>query len=124
MPFAESMHAQAERWLRVLSRYGVAATALTSLGFTEERREPTAERELGDHAGLAADPDPLPTVTSRSRHIADQRGARAVSTAHVLRAVLDVYSGQFERVLADHGISSNDLIEQLDRLPDGDRASG
>lgn len=124
MPFAESMHAQAERWLRLLSRYGVAATALTSLGFTEERRESSFEREAGSHVGPAADPDPMPVVTSRSRQIADQRGAQTVSTAHVLRAVLDVYGEAFERVLAHHGVGGKDLIGALDRLSDSDRATG
>jgi hypothetical protein len=47
-----------------------------------------------------------------------------VSTAHVLRAVLDVYGEAFERVLAHHGVGGKDLIGALDRLPDSDRATG
>jgi anti-sigma B factor antagonist len=113
MPFAESKRAEAERWLRVLSRYGDAATALASLGFTEEVPERGPEREDQDRPRHPAARDPVATVTEHARRTADRRGVSTVTTTDLLGAVIDVYGDEFERVLTQHGITSDDLTERL-----------
>jgi anti-sigma B factor antagonist len=117
MPFARSSAEQAERWLRVLCRYGDAAGVLTSLGITDEL--PVAP---GGHSDGPAPPsgrvdrDPVSTVTRAAEVAARRRGASGIRPSDLLEAVIAVYGPEFEHVLRLHGVSSADVTERLREL--------
>jgi anti-sigma B factor antagonist len=114
MPFAQSVEDQAERWLRVLRRYGEAGAVLASVGASE-----TAEHEVnraGDQAANIVDTNVIAAVTEDAGRIAAQRRAPRVATTDLLLGVMHVYGAVFDRVLAAHGA---DIGELARRIADG-----
>lgn len=115
LPFADSPVAEAERWLRVLRLHGEAGRALTALGLSEapldgaepgEGRTPPATEGAGD---------PVAAVVDHARGVATARGAAAVGTADLLRAVMAVYGAAFDWVLRARGSDPAEVVEELGR---------
>jgi anti-sigma B factor antagonist len=121
MPFAQSPDAQAERWLRALRRSGDTGIVLMSLGASDDPVEEASKfaHEAHTPSRSASDPDVVATVTRQARLIADARKHRAIRTDDLLGAAMDVYGPTFDRVLARHGITADDLIKQLGLSPRG-----
>jgi hypothetical protein len=120
MPFAPSVDAEAERWLRILRLYGEAGAALQGLGVSEAPLEPIggeAEDERPaltrlDGRGVVA------AVTEHAILAAGRRGAGTIGTSDVFVAVVQVYGADFDRVLWAHGTDSDEVLERLGvRIP-------
>lgn len=116
LPFARTREDEAERWLRVLRLHGDVARSLQSVGIGEAPvRRP---HKPVSSPGLSGEPngtDAVELVTERAGRIAGEHGAASVSTTHVLRAVMDVYGGDFDRVLRAYGSDRDAVLEILDR---------
>jgi hypothetical protein len=118
MPFARTPDDEVERWLRVLRLHGQVGIALQAIGVSEV---PLAGAEEGsEHAapsGSGADHgDAVARVTEAAVRIAEERDKHALTTTHILLAVMYVYGEDFDRVLQEHG---TDRTEVLERLGDG-----
>lgn len=113
MPFAQSREEQAERWLRALRRHGEAGAVLASLGVQEGPVSHVDDRPATDPEN-PDDADPVMIVTEHAGHIAAERGSMKLSTTDVLRAVIQVYSETFARVVAAHGVSLHEVVERLE----------
>jgi len=118
MPFARSSAEQAERWLRILCRYGDSAVVLASLGITDELPDAAGERAEGAEPSpeRPVDRDPVATVTRSAELAAHDRGESGIRPSDLLQAVMSVYGSQFEHVLMLHGVGSADVIEGLRKL--------
>jgi len=121
MPFARSSAEQAERWLRILCRYGDSAVVLASLGITDELPDAASEGAEGAEGveqspGRPVDRDPVAAVTRSAELAARDRGESGIRPSDLLQAVMSVYGSQFERVLMLHGVGSADVIEGLRAL--------
>jgi hypothetical protein len=115
MPFARSMEAEAERWLRILRLHGEAGAALSGLGVTEAPLETPSEggeREPADPPE-GGDRDSVARVTDQAVRNANERGADTVATTDVLLAVMHVYGAEFDRVLRAHGTDRDEVLERL-----------
>jgi hypothetical protein len=123
MPFARSTGAQAERWLRILSRHGDAGGVLASLGIGDDRLEPFTEPadEHGQRLAQAFPGDPVATVTRCAQLVAHRLGASRIRPSDLLRAVITIYGSQFEHALMRRGVETKDVLERLGELPPGDR---
>lgn len=105
LPFAESSLAEAERWLRILRRYGDAGRILREAGMREApftdlgSREGVGSRPLDSERAQAR----LIAVGEQARNAAADRGADLVGTLDVLDAVARTYASEFDRVLAAYG---------------------
>ncbi|HEV3048390.1 MAG TPA: hypothetical protein VGY13_13640 [Solirubrobacteraceae bacterium] len=113
MPFARTSQDEVERWLRVLRLHGQVGIALQALGVSEE---PLSEVEGADARTSAPEPgnrDAVALVTENALRIAGERHATALSTADVLRAVMQVYGEDFDHVLEIHGADREELLERL-----------
>ena len=113
MSFSHSGQDEAERWLRTLRLHGEAGQAMQSLGLGESPLE-----GLDSPLGPVEETPPLgqeavDRVVHRAEQIAAEREAKAVCTADLLLAVLDVYGTLMERVLRLRGSSSEELVERL-----------
>ena len=114
VPFAASFEDEAERWVRVLRMHGQVGLAMQALGVGESPLETTSaphavrltrRRDLtGRMVG---------EVEQRALELAAERSAQLVSTIDVFFAVLDVYSGAFDRALYSRGTSRIELISNL-----------
>lgn len=130
MPFAGSREEEAERWLRILRTHGDASLLLSSVGVTEaageelvQRRE--GERDPGPARGAGPDEhDAIARVSEAARAHASRRGAEAVTTCDILGGVMEVYGESFHRVLRSHGTSHDEVLELLERQPDGSGGDG
>jgi hypothetical protein len=117
MPFAGSIQAEAERWLRVLRLYGQVGRVLQTLGVGEAPLETTADpdgvrrrkREPGD--------DPVEMVTAYAYEAAEHRCAELIGTVDVLFGVLRVYGRDFDRALYVRGTSRDELLSELVQVP-------
>jgi hypothetical protein len=115
MPFARSVDAEAERWLRILRLYGDAGTALQGLGVSEAPLEALGvDAEAGrpdaamlDRRGVVA------AVTEHAARAAGRRGAHNIGTSDVFVAVMQVYGADFDRVLWAHGTDCDEVLERL-----------
>jgi anti-sigma B factor antagonist len=121
MPFARSSAEQAERWLRILCRYGDSAVVLAALGITDELPDAAGERAEGAKRAEQSperpvDSDPVATVTRCAELATHDRGASGIRPSDLLQAVMSVYGPQFEHVLMLHGVESADVIERLRAL--------
>ncbi|HET8672296.1 MAG TPA: hypothetical protein VFL87_01575 [Thermoleophilaceae bacterium] len=116
VPFAGTAEDEAERWVRVMRMHGHVGRAMQALGMGEAPLEspavPRAVRLLRD-----SDPEArlVDRVEERARELAAERRAQLVSTVDIFFAVLDVYSGTFERALYARGVTRLELIEELCR---------
>jgi hypothetical protein len=115
MPFAPSVDAEAERWLRILRLYGDAGTALQGLGVSEAPLEPIG-REAEDERPAMTRLDGRGVVAAVTEHAiraAGRRGAGTIGTSDVFVAVMQVYGADFDRVLWAHGTDSEEVLERL-----------
>ncbi len=116
LPFARTRADEVERWLRVLRLHGDVAGSLQSVGIGEAALQ--RPHKPVSSPGLAREPsdsDAVDLVTERAGHIAAEHGAASVSSTDVLRAVMDVYGEDVERVLDSYGTDRAELLERLDR---------
>lgn len=114
MPFARSTEAQAEWWLRALRQFGDAGIALKLLGIGDDVSELESERAAeSPPPGAASEEDVVAIVIDQARRIADGRGASAIHTTDVLRAVIEIYGPDCERALSRHGVHSADVIASI-----------
>ena len=115
MPFARSVDAEAERWLRILRLYGEAGTALQGLGVSEAPLEAVGNDDEGgrpdaarlDRRGVVA------AVTEHAIRAAGRRGSQTIGTSDVFVGVTQVYGADFDRVLWAHGTDSDEVLERL-----------
>jgi hypothetical protein len=121
MPFAPTVDAEAERWLRILRLYGDAGSALQGLGVSEAPLEALATDAEGTRP---APPRPdrrgvVTAVTEQAIRAAGRRGAHTIGTSDVFVAVMQVYGRDFDRVLWAHGTDSAEVLERLGvRMPE------
>jgi anti-anti-sigma factor len=114
IPFAPSLDAQAERWLRALRNAGEAGMALAVLGASDAALERAPDpSDAGLAARLNMGADVVATVAQHARRIANQRQRPAIHTDDLLGAVADVYGPVFDRVLARHGVGRDELLAQM-----------
>ncbi len=116
LPFARTREDEVERWLRVLRLHGDVATSLQSVGIGEAALQ--RPHKPVSSPGLGREPngtDAVDLVTERAGRIAAEHGAVSVSTTEVLRAVMDVYGEDFDRVLESYGTDRAEVLERLDR---------
>jgi hypothetical protein len=124
LPFARTREDEIERWLRLLRLHGDVAASLQSVGIGETPLQ-RAHKPVSS-PGLAREPngtDAVDLVTRRAGIIAAEHGAVSVSSTEVLRAVMDVYGEDFDRVLLSYGTDRDEVLERLDRAaasPPGD----
>ncbi len=115
MPFARTTEDEVERWLRLLRLHGQVGTALQALGVSEgplpEAEHSAPAEETAMLAG--SDRDAVARVTEQAIRVASERGARALTTADVLVAVMRVYGGEFDRALQAHGTDRAEVLERL-----------
>jgi hypothetical protein len=96
VPLAPSPADEAERWLRIMRKYGHVGNALEELGMASgELATPSAERRQPDPNRM----DPVKSVAEHAAHFAHQRDAPAISTVDVLFAVIRHYGSLFDRAL-------------------------
>jgi ATP-dependent Clp protease ATP-binding subunit ClpA len=115
MPFARTHEDEVERWLRLLRLHGQVGTALQALGVSESAL-PEEESSASEHAangGAGGDHDAVTRVTEHAVRVASERGARAITTADVLVAVMRVYGGEFDRALRAHGTDRAEVLARL-----------
>jgi hypothetical protein len=116
VPFASSPEDEAERWVRVMRLHGLVGQAMQALGVGEAPLEsPAAPRALRllqsrDHSGAIVE-----DVEVRAFELAAERRGQLVSTVDVFFAVLDIYSGTFERAMYSRGVTRVELIAELSR---------
>jgi hypothetical protein len=132
IPFARSREAEAERWLRILRLYGEAGTALQALGVSEAPlEEPVQELAAGGAGGSApgangsapsangpatsTQDDVLAAVLAGAADGAQRRGATALASVDVLRAVMDFYGSDFDHVLRAHGTDREEVLARLEQ---------
>lgn len=112
LPFAGTREEEAERWLRILRLHGEAGATLQGLGVSEgpleEHGQAPARQGSGGGESAVAD------VGARATELAGHRGAQAVGSRDVLRAVMEVYGDDFDRVLRVHGTDREEVLERLD----------
>jgi hypothetical protein len=115
MPFARTPEDEAERWLRVLRLHGEVVIALQALGVSEvpllEAHE-SAPSEGAPASGIE-DRDAVAEIAYNAARVARQRGVSGVATTDVLIAVMQVYGGEFDRVLQSHGTDREEVLERL-----------
>jgi hypothetical protein len=116
MPFARTPEDEAERWLRVLRLHGEVGIALQALGVSEvpllEAHE-SATPSAGAPTSGADDRDAVAEIAYNAARVARQRGVSGVATTDVLIAVMQVYGGEFDRVLQAHGTDREEVLERL-----------
>ena len=82
-----------------------------------EARAGAAPQSAAGADERAAGGDAVERVTACAVRVAAGRGARAIATTDLLRAVMRVYGREFDRVLHAHGAERAELLEQLDADP-------
>jgi hypothetical protein len=116
VPFAASKEDEAERWVRVMRVHGQVGQAMQALGVGEAPLEsPAAPRTVRLLHGRGRDTAIVDQVEDRTFELAAERGAQVVSTVDIFFAVLDIYSGTFERALYARGTTRAELIGELSR---------
>ena len=116
LPFARTREDEVERWLRVLRLHGDVATSLQSVGIGEAALQ--RPHKPVSSPGIGREPngtDAVDLVTERAGRIAAEHGVASVSTTDVLRAVMDVYGEDFDRVVESYGTDRAEVLERLDR---------
>ena len=117
LPFARTREDEAERWLRVLRLHGGVAGALQAVGVGEAPLQ--RPHKPMSSPGIAREPrenDAVDRVTAQAGRLAAERGASAVATTDVLRAVMHVYADDFDRVLRGYGTDRAEVLERIDRV--------
>jgi hypothetical protein len=115
LPFARTREDEAERWLRLLRLHGRVAGALQAVGVGESPLQ-RAHKPVSS-PGLAREPQEngaVERVTETSVRIAAERDAANVSTTDVLRAVMEVYGEEFDRLLRAYGTDRDEVLERAE----------
>jgi hypothetical protein len=116
VPFAASKEDEAERWVRVMRIHGQVGQAMQALGVGEAPLEsPAAPRAVRLLHGRGRDANIVDQVEDRAFELAEERNSQILSTVDVFFAVLDIYSGTFERALYARGTTRVELIRELSR---------
>jgi hypothetical protein len=114
MPFARTTEDEVERWLRLLRLHGQVGTALQALGTSEGPLPESNESAVPDRTpAVGSDRDAVTRVTEQAVRVAGEHGARAITTADVLVAVMHVYGEEFDRALRAHGTDRQEVLERL-----------
>jgi anti-sigma B factor antagonist len=94
LPFADSLEAEVERWLRILRPDGNAASVARELG-----KDLSDAPAAGQRADLTAEGriQRIEEVVLQAERVAAQRGAETVQSADVLAGVAAVYGADFGR---------------------------
>jgi hypothetical protein len=116
MPFARTQEDEVERWLRLLRLHGRVGTVLQALGVSESALpgEASSASERAADRVSGGDHDAVTRVTEHAVRVAGKRGARAITTADVLIAVMRVYGEEFDRALRAHGTDHDEVLARLD----------
>ena len=120
MAFSHCAEDEAERWLRALRLHGQVGTALQALGVGEAPLQSEAAAEVCDDPSSSpplGEPALTRTVREAERRALDRR-ARAVGTADLLLALLDVYGEPIDEALALRGATRDEVIERLAAMGD------
>ena len=117
MAFSHCAEDEAERWLRALRLHGQVGTAL---GVGEA---PLESEAVGDVCEDPASHPPLGETALRETVLEAERRAlarraRAVGTADLLLALLDVYGEPLDEALALRGATRDEVIERLAAMGD------
>ena len=115
LPFARTPDEEAERWLRVLRLHGDVGGALQAVGVGEAPLEAPPPAADAERPASERDRDAVALVTEHAAQLAGERGAAAVDTTDVLRAVMHVYGEDFDRALRAHGTDRDEVLERIDR---------
>jgi hypothetical protein len=120
MAFSSCAEDEAERWLRALRLHGQVGCALQALGVGESPLateaadeacdQPTSSPPLGESAVERA-------VLEAERRAIDRR-AKAIGTADLLLALLDVYGDPMDHALGLRGATRDEVIERLAAMGD------
>jgi hypothetical protein len=113
MPFARTTEDEAERWLRVLRLHGEAGVVLQALGVSEGPLRPPASGEADAQRALDEERNVVAQVSAEAVALAERRGADAVATTDLLRAVMYIYGETFDRALRAHGTDRDEVEERL-----------
>jgi hypothetical protein len=116
MPFARTHEDEVERWLRLLRAHGQAGTALQALGFSESVLPQLEESRASEQAAsgeAGGEQDAVKRVSEHAIRAANDRGARAITTADVFLAVMHVYGDEFDRALRAHGTDRDEVLGRL-----------
>lgn len=125
MPFARSVDAEAERWLRILRLHGDVGRVLQALGVSEASLEASGhEQDRQPDMAAVDDQDALGAVTEGAARAAGRRGAQEVCTSDVLVAVMQVYGADFDRVLWAHGTDRDEVLGRLGAAVSGEVEGG
>lgn len=120
MAFSHCAEDEAERWLRALRLHGQVGTALQALGVGEAPLESEATVDVCDdpssHPPLGESALRETVLEAERRALA--RRARAVGTADLLLALLDVYGEPLDAALALRGATRDEVIERLAAMGD------
>jgi hypothetical protein len=117
MPFAGSAEAQAESWIRTLRLHGHVGTALQALGVGEAPLRAEYDIEGNPRPATAApEGDVAGRVVARAHELAVADGSDSTGTAHLLRALFDIYGDVMERALELHGASRLEVEQRLDEI--------
>jgi hypothetical protein len=118
LPFATSLHEEAERWLRLLRMHGEVGIALQSLGIGEVALDPASPGSpaiVSARARARGVRETVDLVGVRACDLARSSGASTVGTVHVLFAVLSVYGAAFDHELYRRGGTRDELFGRLAR---------
>jgi hypothetical protein len=120
MAFSHCAEDEAERWLRALRLHGQVGCALQALGVGEAPLERDAEVDVCDEPSAAAPLGDLALARSvrEAERRALNRGARAVGTADLLLALLDVYGEPLDHALEARGTTRDEVVERLAAMGD------
>jgi hypothetical protein len=110
IPFAHSAEDEAERWLRALRLHGEVGRVMQALGVSESS---LSEADEPAHDTPPLGEEVLERVTRTAAVYTVERGAEAVSTQDLLRAILEIYGELFEHVLYVRGTSGRELFEHV-----------
>jgi hypothetical protein len=120
MAFSHCAEDEAERWLRALRLHGQVGTALQALGVGEAPLESETVVDVcedpSSHPPLG-EPALRQTVLEAERRALERR-ARAVGTADLLLALLDVYGKPIDEALELRGATRDEVIERLAAMGD------
>jgi hypothetical protein len=114
MPFARSVDAEAERWLRILRLHGDVGRVLQALGVSEASLEaPSHDEDRQPDVAAVDGRDGVGAVSEGAARVAGRRGAQEICTSDVFLAVMQVYGADFERVLRAHGTDRDEVLGRL-----------
>jgi anti-sigma B factor antagonist len=114
LPFADSLEAEAERWLRILRLHGDPSSAGSGSGVaTALAGADQAETDVRAELAGGTYSQRIEGVIEHACRVARDRAADVVATVDVLAGVLAVYGADFDRVLSAYGSDRKAVTQQL-----------